>query len=282
MIEIIPLEEMKINDLNDIQIVITRIIMKSNKFTQIDIFEKIKKFLISKGVKEEIIDSYKINRMIDDTIDFLVEREKLICFNNIYIKNDHYTIEENMTYGLENLTGLNKEECHLNEIEIAIEKMINLSQNYNKQLSERLIPKMRLYGISKIHKDIFFDTEYELIQFMKKYNLNSSNICVAEFIGDFAGRKDVIRMILKNGVQLLYTVVDEDGYGIYNYEKSISRGEFVWEYNYGNISEIYSAFRNRGIVFENDIYSKIEERNQHILKMCKKENLFNMGKKTEE
>ncbi len=53
----------------------------------------------------------------------------------------------------------------------------------------------------------------------------------------------------------------------------------IWEYNYGHIGEIYSAFRDRGIVFENDMYAKIDKRNQYILKMCKEQNLFNMGKK---
>ncbi len=78
---------------------------------------------------------------------------------------------------------------------------------------------------------------------------------------------------------MFYTAVDEDGYGMYNNERSIYRGEFIWEFNYGQIREFYTPFRERGIVFENDIYAKADDRMQRILKHCRDKNLFNMGKK---
>ena len=35
---------------------------------------------------------------------------------------------------------------------------------------------------------------------------------------------------------------------------------------------MYSAFRDRGISFENDIYAEIDKRNQKILELCKEKN----------
>jgi len=71
---------------------------------------------------------------------------------------------------------------------------------------------------------------------------------------------------------MLLTVCDRDGYGIYNEERSIYHGEFVWEYNNGDIKNMYSAFRDRGIVFENDIYGKLAEQDRKLLQMCREKN----------
>lgn len=79
-----------------------------------------------------------------------------------------------------------------------------------------------------------------------------------EYLGEVAGRHDVIRITYKNGRTNLYTAVDEDGYGIYNAERSTYKGEFVWEYNYGDLRNAYYAFRTKGITFENDVYAKID------------------------
>ena len=64
----------------------------------------------------------------------------------------------------------------------------------------------------------------------------------------------------------MYTAVDEDGYGIYNNTRSVYRGEFIWEYNYGSIRDLYKPFKERGIDFVNDVYGKIDERVEKRLK----------------
>lgn len=134
-------------------------------------------------------------------------------------------------------------------------------------LTEIPEPQMRLYGFSGAFKSAFFDTEEELIEYVKTHNTQFGSICIMEYLGNVAGRSDVIRLTYKSGKSVLYTSVNEDGYGIYNNERSIYRGEFVWEYNHGSISEMYSAFRDRGIVFEDDTYAKIAERNRRIFEM---------------
>ena len=131
------------------------------------------------------------------------------------------------------------------------------------------IPKsqMRLYGFSGAFKSAFFDTEAKLIEYVKTHDTQFGSVCVMDYLGNVADCSDVISLTYKSGKQVLYTSVNDDGYGIYNNQRSIYRGEFVWEYNYGSISEMYSAFRDRGIVFEDDTYAKIEERNCRLFKM---------------
>ena len=52
-------------------------------------------------------------------------------------------------------------------------------------------------------------------------------------------------------------------------------GKYVWEFSHGSISEFYSAFRDRGISFEHDIYDEIDRKHQQILKYSKDNKLFN-------
>jgi len=141
-------------------------------------------------------------------------------------------------------------------------------------LTELPIPKMRLFGISKVFKSIFFDTEEELNKYIKNHNSDFSNTCIIEYLGSVAGCSDVIRLTSRNKNTVLYTPVDEDGYGIYNNERSIYKGEYIWEYHHGNISEMYSAFRKRGIVFKDDTYAKIEQRNKEVMELFDKYNQF--------
>lgn len=146
-------------------------------------------------------------------------------------------------------------------------------------LTEIPAPQMRLYGFSGAFKSAYFDTEAELEEYVKTHDTSFGSICVIEYLGNVAGRSDVIRTTSKNRKPMLLTVCDRDGYGIYNEERSIYCGEFVWEYNNGDIKDMYSAFRDRGIVFEDDIYGKLEEEDRKLLQMCREKNLFNMGKK---
>lgn len=159
-----------------------------------------------------------------------------------------------------------------------MEKNHNNFNMLTESSQKALIPQMRLFCFPKTSEMLFFEAEEELIKYLKKYKEIPEDICVIDYLGKVAGRSDVIRETNRKGREIVYTAVDEDGYGIYNHQKSVSKGEFVWEYNYGSVSEMYSAFRDRGITFEDDIYAKIDGRNQLILKMCKEENLFGMGK----
>ena len=160
-----------------------------------------------------------------------------------------------------------------------LKKMCDGEPKNVNPLTEIPEPQMRLYGFSGAFNSEYFDTEKELIEWIKNHNTNFGDICVIDYLGKVAGRSDVIRKTYKSGKSKLYTACDEDGYGIYNFERSTYCGEFVWEYNHGNIREMYSAFRNRGISFEDDIYDEIDKRNQKILELYREKSLFNFGKK---
>lgn len=140
----------------------------------------------------------------------------------------------------------------------------------NNPLTRMPESEMRLYGIF----GTYFETQEELENYCQEKGYSLDKTCILDYLRSVAGRSDVIRITYKDGRSRLYTAVDEDGYGIYNHERSVYRGEFVWEYSHGKISEMYSAFRDRGIVFEDDIYGKIEERNKQLL-MCKMRKISN-------
>ena len=42
---------------------------------------------------------------------------------------------------------------------------------------------------------------------------------------------------------------------------------------------LYIPFRDRGVIFERDIYTEINERNKRLLKRCQEKNLFGLGGK---
>lgn len=139
-------------------------------------------------------------------------------------------------------------------------------------LPELPAPEMRLYSIG----NDYFESIDELLEYCRKNHKTSEGLNVIDYYRNLAGRFDVIRKS-SNKTSILFTAVDRDGYGLYNNEISIYRGEFVWEYNYGSIRELYKPFKERGVNFENDVYGKIDEDDRQILKYCIENNLFNMG-----
>lgn len=202
------------------------------------------------------------------------EEEKLI-----YCANMQSSItEQDISPAAEALSKALQDDELMKHTASILKRMCDGEPVNKNPLTEISTPQMRLYGFSGAFKSAFFDTEEELTEYVENNDTSFGCICAIEYLGNVAGRSDVIRETSKNGITVLYTAVDEDGYGIYNSERSTYRGEFTWEYNHGDLREMYSAFRDRGIVFENDIYAKIDERNQHILKYCRENNLFNMGK----
>lgn len=125
-------------------------------------------------------------------------------------------------------------------------------------------PIIRLYGCTNIFDNLFFNTEEELMEYAKINNINLDNIYVLDYLGEYAGCRDVIRKSTINDT-ILYTAIDKDGYAIFNLEKSYAIHNTVWEYNYGNLSEEYAAFRKRGIIFENDPYKEYDKQEEKLI-----------------
>ena len=134
---------------------------------------------------------------------------------------------------------------------------------YKNPLSEIPEPDMRLYSIG----NDYFESIDELLKYCRKNHKTSEGLTVLDYYKNLAGGSDVIRK-QNNKTSIMYTAVDEDGYGLYNNKRSIQKGKFIWEYNYGNIRNLYKPFKEKGIDFVIDVYGKIDERNQHILRYC--------------
>ena len=156
---------------------------------------------------------------------------------------------------------------HSQIIEIGDGKPVN-----KNPLSEIPEPDMRLYSIG----NDYFESIDELLKYCRKKHKTSEGLTVLDYYKNLAGRSDVIRK-QNNKTSIMYTAVDEDGYGIYNNTRSAYRGEFIWEYNYGSIRDLYKPFKERGIDFVIDVYGKIDESEQNVLRYFKENNLFNMG-----
>ena len=136
---------------------------------------------------------------------------------------------------------------------------------------KKIEPQMRLFRVY----GNFFDTKEELKSYCEKNKITLNDVVVIEYLRNIAGRSDVIRTINYEGRTMLYTAVDRDGYGMYNYQRSVYRGEFIWEFNYGSIREMYEPFRERGVIFEDDVYGKIDESDRKIMQYVRENHLFN-------
>lgn len=161
----------------------------------------------------------------------------------------------------------------LEKIEEFINELDRVKKEVNKKNKTKFISKMCLYCVSEIPHDIYFGTREELAEYMYKNQTHPKSVHIIEYVGSVFGRNDVIREIYPNAAQLILVACDEDGYGIYNPQRSEELGFYAWEFNYGSIREKYSAFRERGIVFEDDIYARIDAFNERIMKLMK-ENFF--------
>lgn len=129
--------------------------------------------------------------------------------------------------------------------------------------------EMKLYGIG----EKYFDTPEELNAYCSLKNLNSKNTHTIEYIRSLAEQDDIIKRTEHNGRIIFHTVVNEDSYCTFFYNNK----ELIQGFNYGQIRELYNPFRERGIVFENDIYAKLDNEMEKVLAYCKKNNIFNMG-----
>ena len=152
-----------------------------------------------------------------------------------------------------------------------IVKMIDGEPKNINPITEQPESKMRLYEIY----GLYFDNKEELEMYCQEHDLSSERFTIYDYLGNFAGRTDVIRTVNHQGRIMYLTAVDPDGYGMYNHKRSVYRGEFIWEYHHGQIREYYKSFRERGIVFYDDIYAKIDEEDKKKFQKMKELHLFN-------
>lgn len=166
-----------------------------------------------------------------------------------------------------------QDEEFMKKARLSIVRMIDGEPVNIDPLPELPIPEMRLYFVD----ENYFESIDELLMYCRINKISTKGLNIIDYYRNLAGHSDVIRKS-NSETSMLYTAVDEEGYGLYNNKRSIYRGEFIWEYNHGSIRDLYKPFKEKGIVFENDVYGKIDENHKHILKYCRDNNLFNIGK----
>ena len=120
---------------------------------------------------------------------------------------------------------------------------------------------MKLYGYEGILKQTYFNSEKEL----KEHYPALEKYTTIEYLERFAGKTDVIRETNEKGIITFYCAVDEYGYAVYSERRSKYKGKIIWEYRNGSIESMYDAFRDRGVIFENDIYRDIKMFYQRML-----------------
>lgn len=153
-----------------------------------------------------------------------------------------------------------------------------LPETENTLLSENLVKipesQMTLYSFYGAFENEFFETEEEVLNYLRYNGHPHTSICIIEYLGNFAGHTDVIKRSFKNDNQIieskLLSIHSDDCYSEYDQQSSMRLGKHIWKHSYGTLRIIYSAFRNREIVLENDIYAKIDEKNNQYTLTKKK------------
>ena len=181
--------------------------------------------------------------------------------------------ESNFSPAAEAIAKAIQDEEFMKKARLSIVRMIDGEPVNIDPLPKLPIPEMRLYFVD----ENYFESIDELLIYCRTNKKSTKGLNIIDYYRNLAGCSDVIRKS-NSETSMLYTTVDGEGYGLYNNKRSIYRGEFIWEYNHGSIRELYKPFKEKGIIFDNDVYVKIDETHQHILKYCRENNLFNMRK----
>lgn len=86
-----------IKSLDDIQLVITQTILEQTvSFTYNQITNEIKEELLKKQASTKLVDSFKVENMIKETLFMLINRERLNCYNNYYTPISYNYSEKKM------------------------------------------------------------------------------------------------------------------------------------------------------------------------------------------
>lgn len=148
----------------------------------------------------------------------------------------------------------------------------DVSNHTERMYNENQQPEMRLYGVD----ENYFKSIDELLKYCRQNKLSTQRLTVLDYYRHFGNFNDVIRKITSES-SMFYAVPNERG--ICWYSDELNHNTENWEFNHGTIRDLYKPFRDYGVVFEDDIYAKEDEKNQNVLKFYKENNLFNMGNK---
>ena len=105
----------------------------------------------------------------------------------------------------------------------------------------------RIYG----YLGTYYSSPEEIIQALKGKRIMIQQLQVIEYIGDFAGEYDVLKLTTLAGTQM---IKDENynSHKEYNEQKSIFSNEPVWDIEESSIHNITDELRKRGQHFHQD------------------------------
>lgn len=113
--------------------------------------------------------------------------------------------------------------------------------------------KLRIYAIINAFQNICFDKEEKMLKYMKyKKNYGGEKVII-DYLGNMFGRVDVIKVTYSDDSVKYFSLENDLGYVVYNQNK------MVWEYEYGELKDIYNEIKSLGIKLENDVYGRIDE-----------------------
>jgi len=131
---------------------------------------------------------------------------------------------------------------------------------YKNPISKDIIfdnikPECRIYCFLKKYEPVIFENEEELIDYVKKTDEIWKNVCVIEYVGDFAGRENVIKITYLSGEYVLCTATkDEIHFGIFhdvfNYYETVNSIEPVWQTDHLGLKSIYNFYEEKGLINE--------------------------------
>ncbi len=110
----------------------------------------------------------------------------------------------------------------------------------------------------------YFESESDCKKCYEESRDPFASICIIEYLSNFAGKNDVILYRDFAGEHYL-AACDDRSY--YDYQANENNHDiFCWQQVDGTIEWMYKAFRDKGIIFKNDVYAQIKEEEQKLIK----------------
>lgn len=128
----------------------------------------------------------------------------------------------------------------------------------------------RLYVFEGEFQNFYFDAEEELeLHVANSHDPKEfTDISIIEYLGSFAGKKDVIRKVNSDGSVKVYAACDCTQFYISDITDTENQEILSadWMLHDGSVADLYRAFRERGIIFEDDIYARDEKEEKEFIK----------------
>lgn len=117
----------------------------------------------------------------------------------------------------------------------------------------------------------YFESEKECNDYYEKSSDPFAYVGVIEYFSQFEGKDDVIKLTYREDNEYKECIISAcDGVSYYAYQSNAyenSNDTSHWQNVVGTAEWMYVAFRNKGIIFKNDIYAKAREEQKKFVKI---------------